>query len=47
MSSRSQTRQFVNDGDKLSTSCCTESNDMDKEESLQGILIAVISFCAV
>ena len=37
--------EFVNDNDKLSTSCCTERNDMDKEESSR--LITVFLFCEV
>ena len=39
-----QDNEFIDDSDILSTSCCTESNDRDKEESLQGILITVFSF---
>ena len=39
--------EFVNDNDKLPTSCCTERNDMDKEESFQSRLITVFLFCEV
>ena len=42
-----QDNEFVNDNDKLSTSCCTESNGMDKEESFQGRLITVFLFSEV
>ena len=42
-----QDNEFINDNDKLSTSCCTESNDMDKEESFQGRLITVFLFSEV
>ena len=42
-----QENEFVNDKDIISTSCCTESNDIDKEESFQGDLITVFLFSEV
>ena len=41
---RKQDNEFVHDRDMLFISCSTESIDMNKEESLQSILITVFLF---